>query len=273
MTTPKANPRYSLRLKRTKQKVMVQRETELYLPLKTFLTAQGFKVAGEVHSCDLVATRCEELVIVEMKRVFSLDLVFQSVQRQTLSNTVYLAFEEPRGRARKRWRQMLRLCRMLGLGMLTVRFEGRRKAGIQVVVALEPAPYKPRINSKKRKSLLREFANRSGDYNTGGCTRKKIVTAYREEALRLAWQLKLNGPSKVKALAESAQSSKAQSILYKNYYEWFEKTGRGMYQLTEAGGKALETYKEVLVPIVRATAGTPEPKPAVKVKPVAARAS
>jgi hypothetical protein len=264
---------YSVGRKQPKQKVMIQRETELYLPLKSFLETQGFKVAGEVNSCDLVAARGDELVIVEMKRMFNLELIFQGVQRQTLSNTVYLAFEEPRGRARKRWRQMLRLCKMLGLGMITVRFEGRRKAGVRVDVALEPAPYKPRLNPKKRKSLLREFTNRSGDYNTGGCTRRKIMTVYREEALRLAWQLKLIGPSKVKVLAEAAQSPKAQSILYKNYYGWFEMLGRGKYQLTDAGCAALETYKEVLVPIVRAVTGTPESKPAVKVKPVAARAS
>lgn len=238
---------------------MVQRETELYLPLKTFLERQQFKVGGEVHSCDLVATRGDELVIVEMKRVFNLDLIFQGVQRHALSNTVYLAIEEPRGRARKRWRAMLKLCRMLGLGLLTVRFERRRKSGARVDVALEPKPYKPRVNSKKRQSLLREFASRSGDYNTGGCTRRKIVTAYREEALRLAWQLKSRGASKVKALAESALSRKAQSILYKNYYGWFEGLGRGMYQLTPAGIAALETYKEVLEPILRPTAAAPPP--------------
>jgi hypothetical protein len=243
---------------------MIKCETELYAPLKAFFESRGFQVKGEVHACDLVASRGDEILIVEMKRVFNLELVFQAVDRQKLSANVYLAVEEPSGRARRRRRKMLKLCRMLGVGFITVSFPVKKrrakanprsairnpqfKAEARVDVVCDPAPYKSRVNSAKRTNLKKELEKRSGDFNTGGCTRRKIVTAYREEALRLAWQLKQCGPSLVRKLREAAQSPKAQSILRMNYYGWFERLGRGTYGLTASGEKALETYAAVIAP-------------------------
>ncbi|HEY3325356.1 MAG TPA: DUF2161 family putative PD-(D/E)XK-type phosphodiesterase [Planctomycetota bacterium] len=225
---------------------MIKRETELYEPLKEYFETQGFDLGAEVHGCDLVARRGDELVVAEMKRVFNLDLVLQGIQRQALTETVFLAVEEPRGRARRRWRGMLKLCRMLGLGLLTVRFRRGRNAAAHVDVWSEPAPYKPRLNVRKRTLLLRELDGRSANFNVGGCTRRPIVTAYREEALRLASHLGRGGPTRVKQLAQAAQSGKAQSILQKNFYGWFERIERGTYQLTPAGSNALEKYAEVV---------------------------
>ncbi|MCY3021752.1 MAG: DUF2161 family putative PD-(D/E)XK-type phosphodiesterase [Planctomycetota bacterium] len=237
---------------------MVARETELYQPVKAFLSGLGYDSRGEVHGCDLAARRGVELLIVEMKRVFSLELVLQGVERQGVSETVYLAIEEPRGRARRRLRRILRLCRLLGLGLLTVRFsrrswrcdpEGCGTGGrARVDVLLDPAPYKPRLNTRRRGLLLEEFQKRSADYNTGGSVRRKLVTAYREEALRLAWQLKQHGPCAVKQLRELAHSPKAQSILFNNFYGWFERVTRGVYRLTGAGERGLETYAAVVRP-------------------------
>ena len=42
-------------------------ETELYLPVKAFLEAQGYRVRGEVKNCDIAATKDDELLIVELK--------------------------------------------------------------------------------------------------------------------------------------------------------------------------------------------------------------
>ena len=68
------------------------RETELYPPLKAFLEAQGYAVKGEVEGCDIAAVRGDEPpVIVEMKTRFSLSLVLQGIQRQGVSDRVYLA--------------------------------------------------------------------------------------------------------------------------------------------------------------------------------------
>ncbi|HYG77242.1 MAG TPA: DUF2161 family putative PD-(D/E)XK-type phosphodiesterase [Planctomycetota bacterium] len=229
--------------------MMIARETELYAPLKTFFEAQNFRVCSEVHDCDLVAQRGDELVIVEMKRIFNLDVVLQGIERKRVCHEVYVAIETPRGVARKRWRKFLRLCRLLGLGLLTVSFpQGRRRknASALVEIVLEPAPYKPKAEPKRRVRLIAEFEKRSGDFNTGGCTRRKIVTAYRQEALSLAMQLQRCGPSKVKLLRDAAKSAKAQSILRNNFYGWFERVDRGIYALTQSGQDALKTYAHVV---------------------------
>jgi hypothetical protein len=199
-----------------------------------------------VKGCDVAAVRGDELLIVELKRTFNLDLVLQGVERQALTESVYLATEELHGSARRRWRRIMRLCRQLGLGLMMVRFSRRAKNGARVEVMLDPAPYKPRLQTRKRGLLLEEFAKRSADHNVGGCVRTKVVTAYREEALRLAYELRSHGPASVKELRDLAESAKAQSILYKNFYGWFEHVDRGKYQLTPAGLAALDTYAHVL---------------------------
>ena len=225
-------------------------EADLYHPLKRAFEAQGFSVFGEVNACDLVARRGDELIIVEMKCVFNLELVFQGLERQRATETVYLAFEAAKRFDRKRRRGMLRLCKRLGLGLIIVHMKRSKKRGVKPDgipdVLLDPAPYKPRIDSKRRRLILREIDKRSGDYNVGGSTRRKIVTAYREEALRIAQQLKVLGPSLVRKVAKGAESARAGSILLNNYYGWFQRIGRGTYQLTTQGELALETYCDVL---------------------------
>lgn len=217
---------------------MVQCETELYQPIKSLLQSQGFSVSGEVKDCDLVARRNEELVIVEMKRAFNLELILQGIHRQSLAERVYLAIELPRRLRGRRWRRILKLCRLLGLGLLTVRFG--RKPNVEVV--LDPGPYKPRLDTRNRRLLLNEVSQRSADCNLGGSVGRPIVTAYREQALRIAWHLKHHGPSRPVQLAAVAQTQKAGSIVLKNFYGWFDRVERGLYQLTPQGSQALDRW-------------------------------
>src|SRR5437764_5345441 len=76
-------------------------ESDLYFPLKRAFEAQGYAVFAEVNACDLAARRGDELLIVEMKRAFNLELVFQGLERQRATETVYLAFEAPARYERK----------------------------------------------------------------------------------------------------------------------------------------------------------------------------
>jgi hypothetical protein len=72
--------------------VAVEREEQLYGPVKAFLEGQGYAVKGEVRGCDLVARRGDEPpVIVELKRAFTLELLLQGVDRLALSERVYVA--------------------------------------------------------------------------------------------------------------------------------------------------------------------------------------
>ena len=157
-------------------------EHDLYPPIKAFLEAQGYEVKAEVDRCDVVAMRHQEPpVIVELKTAFSLALVFQGIARQGLSDNVYLAVPPFSSRG-ARLRDALALCRRLGLGLLTVRLE----PAPFVEALLDPAPYRPRQRMQAIGRLLREFQQRVGDPNQGGVNRRKIVTVYRQDALRCA---------------------------------------------------------------------------------------
>ena len=139
------------------------RETDLYQPIKAMLEGQGYEVKGEVGAADIVAIREEESpVIVELKTSFSLSLFHQAIERQTISDLIYVAVPRSTGKPfLKSLRSNKTLCRRLGLGLITVRL----KDGF-VEIHLDPAPYKPRQSVQKKARLLREFAKRVGDPNS-----------------------------------------------------------------------------------------------------------
>jgi len=79
-------------------------------------------VKGEVSDCDVVAVRGdEEPVVVELKTAFTLQLVFQGIRRQIITDDVYVAFGNG-GTAlwNRQYRDIVKLCRMLGLGLIAV---------------------------------------------------------------------------------------------------------------------------------------------------------
>jgi hypothetical protein len=180
---------------------------------------------------------------VELKTAFNLTLVLQGVDRLAMSEQVYLAFAAPKKAAawRRERRSILKLCRRLGLGLLMVHPD---KALVEPLV--DPLPYQPRPNRKRQALLLKEFAQRVGDPNTGGQTRRPIVTAYRQNALRCALLLSAEGPTKAVEVARGAGVASAAGILRRDAYGWFERVERGVYGLTPQGDAALSLYADVV---------------------------
>lgn len=223
---------------------MVAREEELYRPVKAFLERQGYGVKAEVRGCDLVACRGDEPpVIVELKKSFGLALLLQGVDRLTVSEQVYLAFAAPVRAAgwRRDRKSILKLCRRLGLGLLLVH------VGTSLVEPLlDPLPYQPRPNLKRRNLLLKEFAQRVGDPNTGGQTRRPIVTAYRQNALRCAALLHRQGPTKAALVAAATGVPTAAVLLRNDVYGWFQRVERGIYDLAPKGREALVLFADVV---------------------------
>ena len=221
------------------------RETELYPPVKAFLEAQGYAVKGEVEGCDLVALRGDEApVVVELKTSFTLGLVLQGIARQSVTDDVYLAVPPFSARTTRR-RDALALCRRLGLGLLAVRPE----PAPFVEALLDPAEFRPRRRKGRLGRLLREFQHRVGDPNEGGSSRRKVMTAYRQDALRCARCLGLQGPTKASTVAADTGVARARAILYADHYGWFERppeTPSGTYALTPKGRAALEEYADAL---------------------------
>ena len=221
------------------------RETDLYPPVKAFLEAQGYAVKGEVEGCDLAAVRGDEPpVIVELKKSFTLGLVFQGIARQSVTDNVYLGVPPFSERTTRR-KDALALCRRLGLGLLTVRLEPEPF----VETLLDPAEFRPRRRKARLGKLLREFERRVGDPNEGGTARRKLMTAYRQDALRCASYLARNGPTKAAVVACAAGVDRARAMMYADHYGWFERppgTPRGIYALSAKGRAALGEYANEL---------------------------
>ncbi len=219
------------------------KETDLYPPVKHYLQQQGYQVRGEVNGCDIAATKGEQLLVVELKLGLSTTLLVQAIERQRLTDLVYVALPKPSPREwRRRWSGLQRLLRQLELGLLLVSFTG--DAG-HVEVAFDPAPFQRRKSPKRLRAVLSEIAGRSGDFNLGGSSRRRLLTAYREQALYIAWWLSQLGPQSPKALRLRGTCDNTRDILYKNHYGWFEHPEKGLYQLSDAGREALEQHKEL----------------------------
>ncbi len=205
-------------------------ETDLYAPVKQFLEKQGYTVKAEVKSCDVVAMRGDEPpVIVELKTALTLQLIYQAVDRLMISETVYIAIARPK---RSVSVNALRLCRRLGIGLLIVSKSGNLEA------AADPLPYQPRLNTQRRTLLLKEFVRRKGDPNVGGCTRKPIMTAYRQDAIKCATHLQSTGPASPKSIKLATGVDRAANILRDDVYGWFRRESRGIYFLSDGGKQA-----------------------------------
>jgi hypothetical protein len=208
-------------------------ETSLYAAVKRFLERQGYEAKGEVCGCDIVAVRPGErpfLVITELKMALTLDLLLQGVDRLAVADEVWLAVRATR-RGRDRDSRALKLCRLLGFGLLAVDAAGR-----DVEVLAEPEPYRPRRNARRRNLLLREHGRRRGDPTPGGSSRQPIMTAYRQDALACAMAMR-EGSRRPRDLKELAPD--AARILQRNVYGWFERVEHGSYRLTAKGREAV----------------------------------
>jgi hypothetical protein len=72
------------------------RETDLYPSIKSFLERQGYEVKAEVKSCDVVARKPgAPLLVVELKLGFTLQLIYQAVDRFAITDHVYVAIAKP----------------------------------------------------------------------------------------------------------------------------------------------------------------------------------
>jgi hypothetical protein len=221
-------------------------EAALYQPVKCFLERRGYEVKGEVRGCDLVARRGDEpAIIVELKLRFTLALVLQGIDRLALSERVYLAVPR-RSRTGRGARGLMpdapgvrRLCRRLGLGLILV---GQGT----VAIVEEPVPYRPRRAPQRAARLIAEFEGRLGDMNVGGRTRAPIVTAYRQDALRVVRALAATGPMRVAELRAATGVADAGRILQRDVYGWFARVGRGTYALSDKGRAALGQFAEAV---------------------------
>jgi hypothetical protein len=219
-------------------------ETSLYVPVKRFLEGLGFDVKGEVCGCDLVALRGDEpplVVVGELKLAFNLELLLQGIDRSAACDEVWLAVCTSGRRGRERDPRVRKLCRLLGFGLLGVSGAGR------VELLVEPGPWRPRRDAKRRSRLVDEHRRRFGDPALGGSTKMPIMTAYRQQALACAASL-TNGPRRTSEIKVAIPD--APKILLRNVYGWFVRVERGVYGLTPQGTTALTRWPQATPAVV-----------------------
>lgn len=224
------------------------KEEDLYPPVRGYFEKLGYTVNGEVMHCDVTAVKDNTLVVIEMKTSMNLDVILQAVQRQKIADFAYIAV--PRNNkvmSKKRWQNICHLLKRLELGLLLVSIG---KKGSYVEEAIRPVPFDRSKSissaSRRRKAMLHEIQERHGDYNTGGSTRKKLVTSYRESVIRIAVILREYGSCTVKRIREiSGLAEKTANILQDNHYGWFQREKRGVYRLTEKALNELLQYDEL----------------------------
>ena len=216
-------------------------EEDMYVPVCDYLKENGYDVRGEVKNCDIAAYKEDMLTVVELKKAFNLKLIYQAVERQDFAQSVYVAIgRSGKGMRDGNFKSMVKLLKRLDIGLITVAMDSPIKT---VEVILEPADERKTRNSRRKKAMALEFQGRSGDYNKGGIQKTKIITAYREKAIKvLCWvaRKEVATNSELRALG---CDNKELGILQKNYYGWFERVGRGKYGISASGIEALEDMK------------------------------
>ena len=117
--------------------------------------------------------------------------------------------------------------------------------GMTVSKQFDPMPYQGKKNSRRRRALLTEVAERSGDYNIGGSTKTMLMTAYRENAILIAYCLSQLGPTSPKQLRQHGTGEKTTGILSNNHYDWFQRVEKGVYKLTDKGEVESKSFKVI----------------------------
>ena len=191
------------------------KESDLYLPVKRFLQSQRYEVKGEIHHCDVFAVRdAEDPTVVELKLSLNLNVILQAVDRLAVASNVYIGVPSRDRTLKTRRRQVLKLLRMLGLGLLAIGPGGERA---RVAVLLDPGEYRPRRSAQRQARLLGEFAKRVGDPNRGGA-KGALMTAYRQTALGIAHYLEANGPTKASGVSAELGEADARVVMYRDVY-------------------------------------------------------
>jgi len=218
------------------------KESDLYTPIKQFLTNLGYQVKGEIKSCDIVAIKDDEIIIIELKLTLNITLLLQSIDRFSLADIVYIAIPKQSAIYKKKQKQVKKLVARLGLGLIVVDIQ---KDHAYVEVIRDPKEYTPQKNKRKQKALLKEFHQRQGDTQKGGSTTRKAgLTAYRQRSIRIAEYMNTLSSCTGMQVNKAIQEPQATQFLYNNHYGWFNKVSRGVYTLSEKGKTELVEWQQ-----------------------------
>ncbi|MBZ4684074.1 MAG: hypothetical protein PWP46_2220 [Fusobacteriaceae bacterium] len=208
-------------------------ETDLYRPIEKYFIDKGYIVKGEVKSCDIVALKDEELIVVEMKLSINLTLILQAIERQKVADYVYIATPKLPKNLQKR-RKIITLIKRLNLGLFII----KNHKVEEIVSPFEE--YNFYNNKSKRNKIKKEVLTRKNNINIGGTNKTKIITAYREQALFIAYVLLKYGNLAPKEVKKITKIEKSSNILYTNFYNFYTRVSHGVYSISNNGKNYLE---------------------------------
>lgn len=101
------------------------KETDLYLPVKALFEELSYDVQAEVGDIDVLATRDNEFIVIELKTDLNLKLIIQGALRQKMTEIVYVAVPKPAYKIRrsKGFQEKIYLLKRLGVGLIFVNFK------------------------------------------------------------------------------------------------------------------------------------------------------
>lgn len=220
------------------------KEYELSQPIRQIFEAQGFAVDGEVGDVDILCQKQDITIAIELKKDLNFKVFLQAAKRQKICDMVYIGCYMPDNLKTKAFKDKMYLLKRLGLGLILV---SKRTAIAQIYQQPLEVPLKTyqSRNSRGKQQVIAELQNRKLRDNQGGINKTKIVTAYMEDCLIVLYYLaqlehQLGSVAQIK---EQTGLSKAGYILSKNFYGWFERAGRGIYQISLVGKQALSDYQ------------------------------
>lgn len=217
---------------------MIKSETELYFPVYNYLTDLGFKVDAEVCDCDIAAVKDDVIVICELKRGFTIELLYQLVQRKKLTPYVYAVIPRPKNMRNSAFMKKLDLLSALDCGLMVVLNSTKR-----VDIVLEPKGVDTSAKKLLRRGVEKELSVRKTSLNLGGQSRRKIVTAHKESLIAAICYIEKYGQIKTRYCKENIRN-----VVQRNHYGYFVRIDRGIYTMNENAKKVLEVkdYKDVV---------------------------
>ena len=205
------------------------KESDMYAPIKNLLTQEGFLVRGEVKGCDIAATKDDALWVVEMKLAPNLTLIYQAMARQMATHQVFVGIPRPKS-LKGSYPKLKKLLKQCQLGLILVSLDSPLPLA---EIVLMPGEGKAKAN-KKTAAIKKEMAGRSVD-TTGGVSKTKINTAYKERCIHVLCLLYILGQASTKMLVEKGADKTAGHMLRFNAYQWFHRIEKGVYQLSPTG--------------------------------------
>ncbi len=223
-------------------------ETDLYAPVQKYFAQLGYTIDAEVKDLDVLCIREEQSVVIELKNELNLKVITQSALRQKMFDWVYVAIWTPKNMRQQAFKDKVYLLKRLGIGLILVSPHAL-SVDIYHEPMIHPIEEYQRRNRKKKKKIIEELKKRRTHMNIGGTHRKKIITAYKEDALIILDYLKKHESMPLSQITQDTQIKRTGTIVQKNFYGWFKRVQRGVYALTDVGLDAHEEYTHVIAKI------------------------